>query len=63
MLYLQKILIPHEKVPHFHNVNDKQMSDNGGVRFIRAIWDSKDVDELKGCICLSTPSEIMNVTI
>jgi len=38
------------------------MSDNGNVPFMAAIWDSEDVDELKECICLTTPLEIMNVT-
>lgn len=45
------------------SILDKQMSDNGNVSFIAAIWDSEDADELKECICLTTPSEIMNVII
>ena len=45
------------------SVLDKQMSDNGNVSFMAAVWDSEDIDKLKGCICLTTPSEIMNVTI
>ena len=45
------------------SVVDKEMSDNGGVRFIGAIWDSEDIDKLQDCICISTPSEIMNVVI
>ena len=61
---IKKLKVAKENVVSIgDSIIDKQMSDNGGVRFIGAIWDSEDVDELKGCICLSTPSEIMNVTI
>jgi HAD superfamily hydrolase (TIGR01549 family) len=45
------------------SIIDKQMSDNGGVRFIGAIWDSEDIDELQSCVCITTPSDIMTVTI
>ena len=45
------------------SIIDKQMSDNGGVRFIGAIWDSEDIDELQICVCITTPSDIMTVTI
>ena len=44
------------------SIIDKQMSDNGGVRFIGATWDSEDIDELQGCACITTPSDIMTVT-
>lgn len=61
---IKKLKVAKENVVSIgDSIIDKQMSDNGGVRFIGAIWDSEDVDELKECICLSTPSEIMNVTI
>lgn len=41
------------------SIIDKQMSDNGGVRFYGAIWDSQEVGELITGKFLSTPTEIL----
>ena len=44
-------------------VVDKQMSDNGGVRFIGAIWDcehEESIQELKQGKVLNTPMDLLN---
>lgn len=45
------------------SVDDKQMSDNGGVRFIGAIWDcehEESIQELKQGKVLNTPRDLLN---
>lgn len=44
-------------------VVDKQMSDNGGVRFIGAIWDcehEESIQELKQGKVLNTPRDLLS---
>lgn len=41
------------------SIVDKQMSDNGGVKFYGALWDSKDVENFITDNFLSTPIEII----
>ena len=43
------------------SIVDKEMSLNGGVRFIGAIWDSEDVNELKSGPHISSPIELLSV--
>ena len=38
---------------------DRQMSHNGGVRFIGALWDSQEVDELSKGETIKSPLEIL----
>lgn len=42
------------------SVVDKQMSDNGGVKFIAAIWDSDNVEDFTNIHTISRPTEILN---
>ena len=45
------------------SVDDKQMSDNGGVRFIGAIWDcehEESIQELKQGKVLNTPRDLLS---
>lgn len=61
---IKKLKVAKENVVSIgDSIIDKQMSDNGGVRFIGAIWDSEDITELQSCVCVTTPSDIMTVTI
>ena len=41
------------------SIVDKQMSDNGGIKFYGALWDSKDVENFITDNFLSTPIEII----
>lgn len=43
------------------SIIDKEMSYNGGVRFMGALWDSEDIEELSKGECLSSPMEIMKL--
>ena len=43
------------------SIVDREMSGNGGVRFIGAIWDSKDINELKNGPHISAPIDLLSV--
>lgn len=43
------------------SVVDKEMSDNGNVPFVAAIWDSQDAEVLKDEKTIHKPSEILSL--
>ena len=60
---LTSITIPDSVISIGDAVVDKQMSDNGGVRFIGAIWDcehEESIQELKQGTVLNSPTDLLS---
>ena len=45
------------------SIIDKEMSYNGGVRFMGALWDSEEVEELRKGEVVKTPLDIIDILI